>query len=128
MSGFAVGMAWVAAVMSPNCSYDRLDWSRADGHVRELLKRSSGPAAGLLLAAAAFAMLGGAVGAAVLAALSAVGLFANRWTLAPQKSREVAPGVRKRPSRKSQRVVAVSLTLIFAAVGAIGGLLAVFAV
>ena len=126
--GAAVGMAWMAAITAPNCSYDRLDASRADGHVRELLKRASSPAAALLLAATAFSMLSGAIGATTLSALSAIGLFSNRWTLAPAKSRKVAPGVRSRTSRKGQRVVAVSLTLMFTAVAAVAGVLAIFRV
>lgn len=128
MAGVAVGAAWISGIVSPNCSYDRLDYSRADGHIRELLLRSSGMIAAMLLAAAALAMIGGAIGAAVLCGLAAIGFFSNRWTLAPQKARQVAPGVKKRPSKKNQRVVAVSLTLMFTAVAAIGGALAVFGV
>ncbi|MEL6473432.1 MAG: hypothetical protein AAFQ21_05060 [Pseudomonadota bacterium] len=128
LAGAAVGMAWVSAIASPNCSYDRLDYSRADGHVRELLKRTSTPTAGVLLGAAALALLGGAMGAATLCFLAAAGFFSNTWTLAPQKKREVAPGIKRRPSKKSQRVVAVSLTLLFTVAALIGGVLAVFKV
>ncbi len=124
--GVAVGAAWVAAIVAPNCSYDRLDASRADGHVRQLILAASTPISGLLAAAAAFAMLSASPGAAVLAAIAAFGFFSNRWTLAPKRKGEAPPGVRTR--RKSQRIVAVSLSLIFSAVAGVGGLLAIFGV
>lgn len=126
--GLAVGCAWVAAVASPNCSYDKLDYSRADSHVRELLERTSTLIAGLLLAGTALAILGGSRGAAILSALAAAGFFSNRWTLSPMKSRQVAPGVKRAPKKKTQRVVAVSLSLMFGAAAAIAGVLAVFGV
>lgn len=126
--GVAVGAAWITAVVSPNCSYDRLDSSRADGHVRELLKRNAASTSAILLAGAAFAMIGGAFGAAILSGLAAIGFFSNRWTLAPAKSRNVAPGIKKRASKKGQRIVAVSLTLMFTAAAAVAGVLAVFGV
>ncbi|MEO0981554.1 MAG: hypothetical protein AAFX03_02750 [Pseudomonadota bacterium] len=121
--GLAVGAAWIVAIVAPNCSYDRLDASRADGHVRQLLVSASTPIAGLLLASTALALLGGAWGAGILAAIAAIGFFTNQWTLAPKKRGETPPGVRRR--RKSQRVVAVSLTLLFGGVAAIAGVLAV---
>ena len=30
----AIGASWVAAIVSPNCSFDKLTGARADGHVR----------------------------------------------------------------------------------------------
>ena len=124
--GMSVGAAWIAAVIAPNCSYDRLDASRADGHVRQLLKTASDPIAVLLLAGAAFAVLGGAIGAGITAAVAALGFFSNRWTLASFKRGEVPPGARRR--RKTQRVVAVSLTLIFTLVSAIAGIMAMLGI
>ncbi|MEL6258259.1 MAG: hypothetical protein AAFQ67_04275 [Pseudomonadota bacterium] len=124
--GAAIGLAWAVAVTAPNCSYDRLDHSRADGHVRQLLVQASAPIAGLCLAGAAFSALGGVFGAAILSLVAAGGFFSNRWTLAPRKKGDAPPGVRRR--RKSQRVVAVSLTLMFTAVAAVAGVLAVFGV
>jgi hypothetical protein len=35
----AIGASWVAAVVSPNLSFDKLTGARADGHVRELIHR-----------------------------------------------------------------------------------------
>ncbi|NBC21190.1 MAG: hypothetical protein GVY06_09150 [Alphaproteobacteria bacterium] len=123
LAGAATGLAWAIAVLSPNCSFDRLDYSRADGHVRQLLRDGSGLISGLLLAAAALGVLGGAYGAGILAVISAGGFFTNRWTLAPRKKSEGAPGLRQR--KKSQRIVAVSLSLLFAAVSGIAAVLAV---
>lgn len=125
-AALATGAAWAVTMAAPNCSFDRLDYSRADGHVRQLLKDTSGPISALLLAATALGVLGGAYGAATLAGLAAIGFFTNRWTLAPRKKGEGAPGLRQR--KKSQRIVAVSLSLMFGAVAGIAALLAVFGV
>ncbi len=122
----AAGLAWGIGVMAPNCSFDRLDYSRADGHVRQLLKDGSGVISGMLLAAAALAILGGAYGSAVLSVIAAGGFFTNRWTLSPRQKSEGAPGLRQR--KKSQRIVAVSLSLIFAAVAGVAAALAVLRV
>lgn len=109
--GFASGGAWIAAIVAPNTSYDRLDSGRADGHVRALLVSSSSHIAFMLLAASALATLAATYASAIVGALAAAGFFTNRWTLAPKKRGSTPPGVRQR--KKTQRVVAVSLTLIF---------------
>jgi hypothetical protein len=44
----AIGASWVAAIVSPNLSFDKLTGARADGHVRELIHRSS-PQLGFLM-------------------------------------------------------------------------------
>ncbi len=124
LMGLAVGAAWIMAIVAPNCSYDRLDAGRADGHVRQLMKSASDPIAFILLAAAALAILGGAVAAGITSFLAALGFFSNRWTLSKLKP---APAGAKR-RRKTQRVVAVSLTLMFTLVAAIGAVLAVFGI
>jgi hypothetical protein len=122
--GIAVGAAWIAAIVSPNTSYDRLKDGAADGHVRTLLKSASDPIAVMLLVAGALAILGGALVAGIMALVSALGFFINRWLLpdaATTRSRDDAGG-------KTQRVLAVSMTLIFMLVAAIGAILAVFGV
>jgi len=124
--GISVGAAWITAIVAPNCSYDRLDASRADGHIRQLLKAASDPVAVLLLAGGALAVLGGAIGAGIIAAIAALGFFSNRWTLASFKKGETPPGARRR--RKTQRVVAISLTLLFTLVSAIAGLMAIMGI
>lgn len=121
---FSAGCAWVAAIVAPNTSYDRLDYSRADGHVRLLLVNSSGHIAAACLAAAALAFLSGALGAGIVGGLGAAGFFTNRWTLAPRKKDEKAPPGR-RARDKTKRVVAVSLTLIFTLVTVIAAGLAI---
>lgn len=122
--GFSSGCAWIAAIVAPNTSYDRLDYSRADGHIRLLLVNSSGHVAFTLLAATALAFLAGAVGAGIVGGLAAAGFFSNRWTLAPRTKEERAPkGVRTR--EKTKRVVAVSLTLIFTLIAVIATGLAI---
>jgi len=122
--GLATGAAWIVAIVAPNCSYDRLDASRADAHVRQLMKSASDPIAFILLAAGALGILGGATGAGIVSFLAALGFFSNRWTLS--KLKKAPSGVTRR--RKSQRVVAVSLTLMFTLITAIASIMAVLGV
>ena len=124
--GVAVGGAWVCTMVGPNVFYDKLDGSRANTQVKALLKSGSTPIAGLLLAAAAFAVLSGAIGAGVLSLLSAIGFFINRWTLAPHKRGSTPPGASRR--RKSQRLVAVGFSLMFLLVAIVAGVLAILGI
>ena len=39
-AALAIGASWVASIVSPNCSFDKLTGARADGHVRELIHRT----------------------------------------------------------------------------------------
>ncbi len=126
LMGLATGGAWMMAIVAPNVSYDRLDASRADGHIREMLKTGSDKIAIVLVAGAALAVLGGAIGSGVTAMLAAFGFFTNRWTLASFKRGEAPPNPSRQ--RKTQRVVAVSLTLMFMLVAAIAAVLAVLGV
>lgn len=121
--GIAVGGAWIAAIVAPNTSYDNLDDSDADRHVKGLLKSASDPLAVLLLVAGGLAILGGALVAGITALLAAFGFFTNRWTLRTVPSE--APSTVDKRSGKTQRVLAVSLTLIFTLVAASSAILAV---
>lgn len=112
LNGIALGAAWIVTMASPNLSFDRLDGSRADGYVRALLKGTSTPLAGLLLAAGAFGVLGGTYAASACSLLAAFGFFSNHWMLA---SRGKVPKQIK-TSRKGQRVMAVSMSLVFSLV------------
>ena len=114
----AIGASWVAAIASPNCSFDKLDGSRADRHVRELLLQTSTPIAGMMLASGAFYLLATSWAAAITALLAAFGFFSNRWMLAPGKKTK---GVRT--SRKDQRAVSVSFSLMFALVAIVSAVL-----
>lgn len=121
LNGIALGASLVVLVISPNVSFDRLDASRADGYVRQLLRDTSTPLAGILLAAGAFCILGGAYAAGACSLLSAFGFFLNRWMLAGRG--KVPDGVKT--SRKGQRVMAVSLSLVFTLMIAIATVLSV---
>ncbi len=112
-NAIALGAAWVVTIASPNCSFDKLDGSRADRHVRELLHQTATPLAGLMLVAGAFFLLGGGLISGIVALVAAFGFLTNRWTLAPRETPN-KPGVKT--SRKAQRGMSVSLTLIFALV------------
>lgn len=122
--GLSVGAAWIAAIVAPNTSYDHLEQDDADEHVRALLKSASDPIAVLLLVAGALAILGGAIVAGIAALIAAFGFFTNRWTLAGTPSKSAEPGERR--AGKTQRILAVSLTLVFSLVAAAAAVLAVF--
>ena len=124
--GLAVGAAWIVTIVAPNTSYDSLDATRADKHVRGLLKSASDPIAVVLLVAGGLAILGGALVSGVTAFLAAFGFFTNRWTLANFKRGETPPDAKEK--RKAQRAIAVSLTLVFALVAAVAAVLAVLGV
>ncbi|MEL6727004.1 MAG: hypothetical protein AAFZ74_17545 [Pseudomonadota bacterium] len=122
--GLAVGAAWIVAIVAPNTSYDHLRDDEAEDHVRELLKSASDPIAVLLLVAAGLAILGGALIGGVGALIAAFGFFTNRWTLANGSSGE---GQKKdQKPGKTQRILAVSLTLVFSVLAAASAGLAMF--
>ena len=124
--GIAVGGGWICAILAPNVFYDKLDGSRANTQVKNLIRSGSTPIAGLLLAAACFAFLAGMLISGILALVSSLGFFLNRWTLAGFKRGDTPKGAKRRMS--SQRIVAVSLSLLFLLTAAIAGVLAVFGV
>lgn len=124
--GMAVGGAWVCTMVGPNVFYDKLDGGRANTQVRALILSGSTPIAGLLLAGAASAFLGGAIGAGCTALIAAIGFFSNRWTLAGHKRGEAPPGARRR--HKSKQVVAVGFSLMFLLAAVIAGFLAIFGI
>jgi hypothetical protein len=124
--GIAVGGAWICAILGPNVFYDKLDAGRANTQVKALLRAGSTPVAGLLLAASCCAFLAGALATGILSLVSAIGFFLNRWTLSGFKRGETPPGARRR--RKSQQIVAVSLSLLFLLVAIIAGVLAIIGI
>ena len=119
--GLAVGAAWIAAIVAPNTSYDHLKGDDAEEHVRELLRSASDPIAVLLLVAAALAILGGALVSGITSLLAAFGFFTNRFTLPTGESAKESGG-------KTQRVLAVSMTLVFSVVAAAAAGMAVFGI
>ncbi len=122
-AAMAIGASWVASIASPNCSYDKLDGSRADRHVRELLYQTAVPIAAMMLAAAAFFVLAASFIAGATAATAAFGFYATRMMLAPKEGRNPR-GVRTQ--RKEQRGTSVTLSLMFTLVAIISALLGAF--
>ncbi len=119
----AIGASWVASIVSPNCSFDKLTGARADGHVRELIHRTS-PQLGFLMAVAgALFLFGASLIAGIVALVAAFGFYATRMLLAPKEGKN-APGVRTR--RKEQRGTSVALSLTFTAAAVIAGILGLF--
>lgn len=108
MYGLGAGGAWIAAIASPNTSYDKLDPARADTHIRALLRTASAQIAVVLLLAAALAALIAYYMSALFAVIAAVGFVSNRLVL----SRRSTEG-RVRDRRQARRVIAVGLTLVF---------------
>jgi amino acid permease len=124
-AAMAIGASWVATIASPNCSFDKLDGSRADRHVRELLYQTAIPIAGMMLAAAALFVLAGSYIAGATAAIAAFGFYSTRMMLAPKQGRNPR-GVRTQ--RKDQRGTSVILSLMFTIVAIISALLGAFGV
>ena len=108
MYGLGAGGAWIAAIASPNTSYDKLDPARADTHIRALLRTASAQIAVVLLLAAGLAALIAYYMSALFAVIAAVGFVSNRLVL----SRRSTEG-RVRDRRQARRVIAVGLTLVF---------------
>lgn len=108
MYGLGAGGAWIAAIASPNTSYDKLDPARADTHIRALLRTASAQFAVVLLLAAALAALITYYMSALFAVIAAIGFISNRLIL----SRRSTEG-RVRDRRQARRVIAVGLTLVF---------------
>lgn len=118
-----IGASWVASVVSPNCSFDKLTGARADTHVRELLYRTATPLSGMMLVAAALFLLATSWVSAVVALISSFGFFATRMMLAPKEGKN-PKGVRTR--RKEQRGSSVMLSLMFTAAAVIAAVLGLF--
>ena len=122
-SALAIGASWVASVVSPNCSFDKLTGARADGHVRELIHRTS-PQLGFLMAVAGGLFIaGGSLVGGIVAFVAAFGFYATRMMLSPKEGKN-APGVRTK--RKEQRGFSVSLSLTFTATALIAAILGLF--
>ena len=119
-SALAIGASWVAAIVSPNCSFDKLTGARADGHVRELIHRTS-PQLGFLMAVSgALFLFASSLIAGIVALVAAFGFYATRMMLAPKEGKN-APGVRTK--RKEQRGTSVALILTFTATAMIAAVL-----
>lgn len=108
----AVGASWVASIVSPNCSFDKLTGARADGHVRELIHRTSPQTGFLMVVTGALFLFASSLVAGIVALVAAFGFYATRMMLAPKEGKN-APGVRTR--RKEQRGTSVGLFLTFTA-------------
>lgn len=111
LCGFAIGGIWIGVIVVPNEAFDHMDHTRADQHVRGVLRTGSIAIAAALILAAVCAAVGGAYGAAALAGLSAFGFFTNRLTLARPDGKSTSKEGGQ--TKKSPRVIAVALSLIF---------------
>lgn len=121
----AIGASWVASVVSPNCSFDKLTGARADTHVRELLYRTATPIAGLMLVSGSLFLLAASWIAGAVALVSSFGFFGTRMMLAPKTGKN-PKGVRTR--RKEQRGSSVMLSLMFTLAAVTAALLGLFGV
>lgn len=124
--GMAVGAGWMCVVAAPNHFYDKLDGQKANTQVRGFLLGGSTHIAGLLLGAAASAILSGAYAAGLVSLVASFGFFSNRWTLAPYKKGEAPPDASRKKS--NQRVIAVGLSLAFLLAAVIAAVLALLGI
>jgi hypothetical protein len=124
-SALAIGASWVAAIVSPNCSFDKLTGARADGHVRELIHRTSPQLGFLTTVAGGLFIFGGSLIAGIVSLVAAFGFYATRMMLSPKEGKN-APGVRTK--RKEQRGTSVALILMFTATALIAAVLGLFGV
>jgi hypothetical protein len=122
-AALAIGASWVASIVSPNCSFDKLTGARADGHVRELIHRTS-PQLGFLMAVSGGLFIaGGSLIGGIVAFVAAFGFYATRMLLSPKEGKN-APGVRTK--RKEQRGFSVAFSLTFTATALIAAILGLF--
>ena len=124
-AGGAAASGWTTSVIGSNVMFDGLDAGRADRMLRRLITATARFQAVLLLIAAGFAIASGSVGACVTSVVAALGFFSNTWTLSPRRDKAL-PGARRK--EKTQRVVAVSLTLMVTLVAVTAAVLAAFGV
>lgn len=121
--GLAIGASWVASVVSPNLSFDKLTGGRADGHVRELIHRTSPQLGFLMVVAGGLFLFASSLVAGIVSFVAAFGFYATRMMLAPKEGKN-APGVRTK--RKEQRGTSVGLVLMFTATAFIAAVLGLF--
>lgn len=124
-SGGAAASGWTAAVIVANSAFDGLDAGRADRHLRRVIAATASFQALLIGVAAGFAIMAGATAAFIVGVVSALGFLSNIWTLAPRREKTM-PGANKRT--KTQRIVAVALTLTVTAMALTSGVLAIFGI
>lgn len=108
-----------------NSAFDGLDAGRADRHLRRVIVSTASFQAMLIAISASLSLLMGAMAAFVIGLLAALGFLSNIWTLSPRREKTV-PGANKRT--KTQRIVAVALTLMVTALALTSGVMAVFGI
>lgn len=124
-AGGAAASSWTAAVIVANTAFDSLDAGRADRHLKRVIAATASFQTILMALSAGFALLSGAMAAAIVGGVAALGYLSNIWTLAPRREKTV-PGARKRTT--TQRIVAVALTLLVTAVALTSAVLVVLGV
>src|SRR5262245_13516771 len=107
LAGVALGWTALFSFVVAPVSFKDMDYGRADRHVRRIIKSGHGALALVCLSAGGLALVSGAVGGAVIAALTAAFYLMCRWTLAPRDDPRPA-GARRQ--MKGQRIVASLLT------------------
>lgn len=124
-AGGAAASGWTVSVIGSNVMFDGLDAGRADRMLRKFLTSTATFQAVILVVAAGFAILGGAIGAFITALIGALGFMSNKWTLSPRRDKAL-PGARRK--EKTRRVLAVSLTLMVTVIALICACLAAFGI
>lgn len=125
-AGAGMGSAIVVVMVVSASAFEKLDYGRADRHVRLTLSRTHPWIAAFAGLAGVLAVVGGAVAAAGVNAVVAVLALFAQWALAPKDREELPAGMRQR--HKTARIVSAALTIMLAPVLAIAGILAVIGV
>ena len=124
-NGMAIGAAFVSAIAAPNAGFDKLTGGRADTFIRELLYRTANPQAVMMLVAALAFFFGSSWVAGATALIGAFGFYSNRMMLAPKEGK-LPRGAKT--SRKGQRMMSVSLALMFLLIALVSIILGVIGV
>jgi len=121
LAGMTIGWTALFSFVVAPVSFKDMDYGRADRHIRRIIKSGHGALALLCLAMGGFALISGALAAALVALMTSVFYAMCQWTLAPRDDKTI-PGMRR--NMKTQRVVASLLTAIGMPLMLIAGVLA----
>lgn len=125
-AGAGMGAAIVVVMVVSASAFEKLDYGRADRHVRLTLSRTHPWIATFAALAGVLAVVGGAIASAGVNAVVAVLALFAQWALKPKDREEMPAGVRQR--HKTARIVSAALTIMLAPILAIAGVLAMFGV
>ena len=115
LTGLALGVSGSTVGQLAPCAFKRLDYQEADGLVRRMVKDVLPWVIGFAIGAGVFALMGTAIGSAVILICAGGMLFFVRWMLDPLPKKPRMTGAKRKKSK--QRILALQLlgmiTLMF---------------